>query len=67
MTTQGSGNITLEDFKVIVQRAGLDLTTEEMEYLLPMYQQLAGQVSMLHDPGLPLQEPAVTFPADWSR
>jgi hypothetical protein len=67
MSTQGSGNITLEDFKVIVQRAGLALTTEEMEHLLPMYQQLAGQVSMLHDPDLPLAEPAVTFPADWTR
>jgi hypothetical protein len=67
MTTQGSGNITLEDFKVIVQRAGLGLTTEEMEHLLPMYQQLASQINMLHDPDLPLAEPAVTFPADWTR
>lgn len=67
MVTQGSSNITLEDLKVIVQRAGLDLTAEEMEHLLPMYQQLARQVSMLHDPNLPLAEPAVTFPADWTR
>jgi hypothetical protein len=67
MATQGSGNITSEDLKVIVQRAGLDLAPEEMERLLPMYQQLAGQVSMLHDPALPLEEPAVTFPADWAR
>jgi hypothetical protein len=67
MATQGSSNVTLEDLKVIAQRAGLDLTTQEMEHLLPMYQQLASQVSMLHDPALPLAEPAVTFPADWAR
>jgi hypothetical protein len=67
MATHGSSNITLEDLKVIVQRAGLDLSIEEMERLLPMYQQLASQVNMLHDPALPLEEPAVTFPADWAR
>jgi hypothetical protein len=67
MATQGSDNITLEGFRVIVQRAGLDLTSEELEHLLPMYQQLASQVDMLHDPALPLAEPAVTFPADWAR
>jgi hypothetical protein len=38
-----------------------------MEHLLPMYQQLASQINMLHDPDLPLAEPAVTFPADWTR
>jgi hypothetical protein len=67
MATQGPSNITLEDLKIIVQRAWLELTTQEMEHLLPMYQQLASQVSMLHDPDLPLAEPAVTFPADWTR
>jgi hypothetical protein len=67
MATQGPSNITLEDLKIIVQRAWLELTTQEMEHLLPMYQQLANQVSMLHDPDLPLAEPAVTFPADWTR
>ena len=67
MTTPDPGNISLEDFMVLVRHAGLDLTPEEMEHLLPQYRYLIGQVSMLHDPGLPLEELAVTFQADWSE
>jgi hypothetical protein len=66
MTTPESGDITLEEFRVISQRAGLDFTREEMEHLLPLYQQFAQQVRMLHDPDLPLGLPAVTFLADES-
>jgi hypothetical protein len=65
MTTPEASNITPEEFAVLVRRAGLDLTPEEMEHLRPMYQQMAAQVAMLHDPDLPLAEPGVTFPAAW--
>jgi hypothetical protein len=64
MTTPESGDITLEKFRVIAQRAGLDFTQEEMEHLLPLYQQFIEQVGMLHDPDLSLGLPAVTFVAD---
>jgi hypothetical protein len=65
MSSTGSGNVTSEEFEILVRRAGLNLSPEEMEHLWPMYQQLAEQIGMLHDPSLPLEEPAVTFPAAW--
>jgi hypothetical protein len=64
MTTPESGNIALEEFRVIARRAGLDFTQEEMEHLLPLYQQFIEQVGMLHDPDLSPGLPAVTFVAD---
>ena len=64
MTTPESGDITLEEFRVISQRAGLDFTQEEMEHLLPLYQQFAQQIRMLHDPDLPIGLPAGIFLAD---
>ena len=56
-------SITPEEFAILVRRAGLDLSPEEMENLRPMYQQLAAQIAMLHDPGLSLEEPWVSSAA----
>ncbi len=64
MNQSPSGNITLADFRVIAQRAGLELDQEELERLLPMYRNMVGQLSALHDPALPLGEPADIFVPD---
>lgn len=61
MATKDSSSITPEEFQVLVRRAGLDLTPEELERLRPMYQTLMDQISKLHDPSLPLEGPAHTF------
>ncbi len=66
MTTPASDDLTIEEFRVISRRAGLDFSQEEMEHLLPLYQQFAEQIRMLHDPALPLGLPAVNFTADWT-
>ncbi len=65
MNPTQSGSISLEDFRAIVQRAGLELSPEELEHLLPMYQTLVGQLALLHDPALPLPGPADVFVPDW--
>ena len=67
MSTAEEEAISAEEFQVLVQRAGLDLSPEEMERLRPLYQQLLEHVSELHDPSLPLGEPAITFSPDWSN
>lgn len=64
MTTAGPTEITPDEFQQLVRRSGLDLTSEEMERLRPMYEDLIGQVRKLHDPNLPLEEPAAIFRAD---
>jgi len=55
----------LEECRALAKRAGLDLSPQELELLWPLYQQLMAQISLLHDPSLPLEEPAMTFPAQW--
>ena len=67
MSSPQSEMLTLDDFRVIVRRAGLELGQEEMERLLPMYQNLIGQLAVLHDPALPLGLPADTFSPDWTE
>ena len=65
MSMAESDSISIEQFKAISQRAGMEFTPAEMEHLLPLYQQFATQLGMLHDPALPLGLPAVTFEAEW--
>jgi hypothetical protein len=65
MTTPVPGDRTLEECQALAQRAGLDLSPEELERVWPLYQQLMAQISLLHDPSLPLEEPAIIFPATW--
>ena len=65
MSMAESDSISIEQFKAISQRAGMEFTPEEMEHLLPLFQQFATQLGMLHDPALPLGLPAVTFEAEW--
>jgi hypothetical protein len=67
MSTQMSSPITLEGFQVLARRAGLELTLEELEHLLPLYQEFTQQLAMLHDPSLPLEEPVMVFPAAWTQ
>lgn len=55
--------ITIEQFKIISQRAGLDFSPAEMEKLLPLYRRFAEQIRVLHEPDLPLGLPDVTFDA----
>jgi len=65
MSMAKSDSVSIEQFKAISQRVGLEFTQAEMEHLLPLYQQFAEQLGMLHDPALPLGLPAVTFEAEW--
>ena len=65
MAVSDEPTITGEVLKLLARRAGLDLSPQELERLWPLYQQLMAQISLLHDPSLPLEEPAVIFPATW--
>ncbi len=58
--------MTMDEFRVIVRRAGLNLEQEELDHLLPLYRQLLVQLDALHDPSLPLELPADTFVPDWN-
>jgi hypothetical protein len=54
-------SISLDDFRVLVERAGLNLNAEELAALKPMYDFYAPLVQELHDVELNAEDLAVTF------
>jgi hypothetical protein len=54
-------SISLDDFRVLVERAGLNLNAEELAALKPMYDFYAPLVQELHDVELDAEDLAVTF------
>jgi hypothetical protein len=53
--------ISLDAFRVLVERAGLSLNAEELAALKPMYDFYAPLVQALHDVELDAEDLAVTF------
>jgi hypothetical protein len=53
--------ISLDDFRVLVQRAGLHLDDEELAALKPMYDFYVPLVQALHEVELDAEDLAVTF------
>ena len=56
-----SSEISTEDFRVLVERAGLNLTAEELESLKPMYESYARQAAFLRELELASEDLAVAF------
>ena len=59
------GEISIDEFRVLVERAGLNLVAEELESLKPMYDYYARQVSALYDLELDDEDLAVAFSPTW--
>ena len=53
--------ISMEDFRVLVERAGLGLTDEELASLKPMYDHFAAQTATLDEVDLGAEDLAVVF------
>jgi len=53
--------ISLDAFRVLVERAGLSLNAEELAALKPMYDFYAPLVQALHNVELDAEDLAVTF------
>ena len=58
--------ISIDAFRVLVDRAGLGLTAQELEELKPMYDHFARQTAILNDLDLGAEDPAVQFPPEWN-
>ena len=58
-------DISLEHFRVLVERAGLNLNSEELVSLKPMFDFYAAQVRQLHEVDLGAEDLAVVFPPGW--
>jgi hypothetical protein len=57
--------ISLEHFRVLTEHAGLNLTTEELAALKPMYDYYAALIQRLHEVELDAEDLAVTFSPNW--
>ena len=57
--------IPLDHFRVLADRAGLNLSDEELQDLKPMYDHYAALVASLHDVDLQEEDLAVSFSPAW--
>jgi hypothetical protein len=60
-----TAGIALENFRVLVERAGLSLSSEELTVLKPMFDFYAEQIRRLHEVELGAEDLAVTFDPGW--
>ena len=60
-----SEGISIGDFRVLVGRAGLSLTDEELESLKPMYDHYIRETASLHELQLEAEDLAVAFSPNW--
>lgn len=61
----GPAGISLDHFRILTERAGLNLTAEELVALKPMYDYYAGLIQQLHEVELDAEDLAVTFSPNW--
>ena len=60
-----SAGISLDQLRVLAERAGLGLTNEELTSLKPMFDHYAKQIRMLYDVELDAEDLAVTYSPNW--
>ena len=56
-----SEGISLDQLRILAQRAGLRLTTEELTSLKPMFDHYAKQIQMLYEVELDAEDLAVMY------
>ena len=64
MATDAEG-ISLEDLRVLAERAGFRLTSEELKALRPMYDHFASQTQRLYEVPLEMEDVAVVYSPNW--
>ena len=57
--------LTLEQFKVLVDRAGVVISVEELPKMKDLYEQFYGYVQLIHSVDLGNEPLGVTFHPDW--
>jgi hypothetical protein len=60
-----TAGISLEALRVLAERAGLQLTSEELASLKPMFDFYTEQVQRLHEVELGAEDLAVAFAPGW--
>ncbi len=61
----GPGEVSMEEFRLMADRAGLGLNANELEELKPIYDLYAAYAAQLHDINFGAEEMVVEFHPDW--
>ena len=59
------GEVSMSEFRMMVDRAGLGLSDQELEELKPIYELYAAYAAQLHDINFGAEEMVVEFHPDW--
>ena len=59
------GEVLMGEFRMMVDRAGLGLSDQELEELKPIYELYAAYAAQLHDINFGAEEMVVEFHPDW--
>ena len=62
---QGSRAVSMDEFRLMAERAGLGLTQSELEELKPLYDLYLPHIEKLHSVDLGAEEISVSFDAGW--
>ena len=65
MSSAQEPGVSFEEFRLMAERAGLGMTTQELEDLKPLYDLYAQHTAILHDLDLGAEEMGLTFHPDW--
>lgn len=57
--------VSLAEFKLMTERAGLNMSQQEIEELMPIYDLYAAYARQLHEISFGAEEMAVEFHPDW--
>lgn len=57
--------ISLEEFRALTNRVGLELSDEELEHLKPMYEHFLDPVACMNALDLDVEDLAVVFSPGW--
>ncbi len=66
MATARDEEITLEQFRLLAERAGLGLSSEDLSELKPLYELYLKQIAPMRSLNLKAEEIGVAFHPDWS-
>ena len=62
-----TGETSMEEFKLMADRAGLGMSQEELDDLKPIYELYAAYARELHTLSFGAEEMVVEFHPDWPR
>ena len=65
MSSDKEPGVTVEEFRLMAERAGLGMTDQELEELKPLYDLYAQHAAILHSIDLGAEEIGMTFHPDW--